>query len=220
MSPGRIFGTLVLAGALAGCNTARTSSIEPALEGVTSYSALPPSPTSVRISRTTGRNKVAPQYFVEFRSRYALSYGHTFLAHGRLGPNGEVGQLTADRVAGLHPAGDSPIPWMIGHAVPVPSETGPSDGDLEDEYVSARFRVVLSEPEYLRVAAYIRERQRSSPLWHAVLYNCNAWVADVARYMGLQAPTNTLLYPADFINALAALNTNTTSAGAVATASN
>lgn len=146
------------------------------------------------------------QYFVEFRSRYALSYGHTFLVHGRLNERGEVGQVRAEQVAGLHPAGDGPQLWSVGHVLPVPAETGPSDGDLEDEYISNRFRVTLSEPEYRRVAAHIRNKQKNSPTWHAVIYNCNRWVGEVAQYMGLKAPDNTLLYPAEYISSLRALN--------------
>ena len=150
--------------------------------------------------------RVGKQYFVEFRSRYALSYGHTFLVHGKLKPNGDVGQVTAEQVAGLHPAGDGPQLWSVGHVVFVPAETGASDGDTEDEYISARFRVLLDEPTYRRVSAYIRKKQASPSMWHAVFYNCNTWVAEVAHYMGLQAPGNNLLYPADFINTMKQMN--------------
>jgi len=124
--------------------------------------------------------------------------------HGRLNARGGI---ASSEVAGLHPAGDDPTPWLIGHVIPVPSETGASDGDLDEKYVSARYRVVLSEPEYRRVAAYIKELQANSPAWHAIAYNCNAFVADIARYMGLKTPSSTLLYPADFINELRTLNT-------------
>jgi len=95
---------------------------------------------------------------------------------------------------------------MIGHVVPVPSHTGAGDGDLEEEYVSARFRVTLSEPEYRRVVAHIRDRQDKSPLWHAALYNCNAWVGDIARFMGLKVPANLWQFPAEFINEMREMN--------------
>lgn len=145
-------------------------------------------------------------YFVEFRSRYALSYGHTFLVHGRLNARGEVGQVTAEQVAGLHPAGEGPQLWSMGHVVPVPAETGPSDGDMEDQYISNRFRVVMDEAQYRRVYAYIKRKQRTSTMWHAVMNNCNRWVGEVATYMGLKAPDNTLLYPAEYISALRNIN--------------
>ena len=123
-------------------------------------------------------------YYIEFRSRSAQSYGHTFSVYGRL--NG--GRIASKTVAGLHPATESPVPWMIGHVVLVPSETGPSDGDTEDQYVTARFRVVMNEAEYKKVTGYISQLRAKSPVWHAVLYNCNAFVGDIAKFMGMETP--------------------------------
>lgn len=153
------------------------------------------------------RTADAGQYFVEFRSRYALSYGHTFLVHGRLNARGEVGPLSAANVAGFHPAGAGPELWTLGHVVPVLAETGPSDGDLEEQYVSARYRVLLSEAEYRRVAAYIRQKQLNPGAWHATLNNCNTWVGQVASFAGLKAPFNHVMYPANYINEMKRLNT-------------
>ena len=148
----------------------------------------------------------AERYFIEFRSRYALTYGHTFVVFGKLNARGEIGQIRPDMVAGLHPAGEGPELWSVGHVVPVRAETGWSDGDLEEEYVSARWRVELTEPEYKRVVAYIRQHQANSPLWHAALYNCNAWTGDIARFMGFQTPFH-WLKPQDYINRLREMNT-------------
>ena len=150
----------------------------------------------------------AKRYFVEFRSRSALSYGHTFLVHGKLNANGQVGQVAKEQVAGLHPATESSVPWMIGHVIPVVSENGWSDGDTEDEYITARYRILLTEDEYAKVSANIRHLQKNSPLWHAVLYNCNAWVGDMAKSMGLKVPSSGL-YPEDFISGIASLNGGT-----------
>jgi hypothetical protein len=152
-----------------------------------------------------GRNTSAGKYFVEFRSRYALSYGHTFVVHGRLNARGETGPIRASQVAGLHPAGADPGPWMAGHLVFVRSETGASDGDTEDQYVSARYRIVMNEAEYRSVSAYIRQLQGSSPLWHAVFYNCNAFAGDIAKFMGLRAPAPGLM-PPEYINQMRSLN--------------
>jgi hypothetical protein len=161
-------------------------------------------------------------YFVEFRARSAYNYGHTFLVHGRVGQ-----RITKRDVVGLHPATESPLPWMIGHLVPVPSETGASDGDDEDVYIIARYRVYLSEAEYKPVLAKMREWQRSTPLWHAGVYNCNAFVGSVARYMGLQSPNPAaghLQLPKAFITELKTVNgardTLSGSRGTVAAASN
>ncbi len=64
--------------------------------------------------------KLAGRYFVDFRARTAASYGHAFLWYGRLNAHGKVGNI---EVAGLHPATDSVIPYILGHIIPVPSET-------------------------------------------------------------------------------------------------
>ncbi len=157
---------------------------------------------------TISQNSAGKRYFVEFRARSALSYGHTFLVHGKLNANGQVGQVRKEQVAGLHPATESSVPWMIGHVIPVVSENGWSDGDTEDEYITARYRILLTEDEYAKVSASIRHLQKNSPLWHAVLYNCNAWVGDVAKSMGLKVPSSGL-YPEDFISSLASLNGGT-----------
>jgi hypothetical protein len=142
-------------------------------------------------------------YFIEFRSRYAWDYGHTFLVHGRVGE-----PLTRASVAGLSPAGDDSTAWVIGHYVPVPADTGWTDGDLEEKYISARYRVYMSKAQYDRVMVFIRQLQAKHKVWSAELYNCNAFVADVAQYMGLRVPKSTLIYPRVFVNNMRQINTH------------
>jgi hypothetical protein len=157
-------------------------------------------PAPIKISADRPGKSRKP-YFVEFRARSAHSYGHTFLVHGRSGQ-----KITARDVIGLHPASESSVPWMIGHLIPVASETGASDGDFEDEYVIARYRVGLTEAEYKKTLATMRGMQKNHPVWHAVLYNCNRFVGDIAQTMGLKAPDNSLLMPKEYINTLKQLN--------------
>ncbi len=160
----------------------------------------------IAAARTSGSvpGRVAKPYFIEFRARAAQSYGHTFAVLGQVGQ-----KITSAQVVGLHPATESPIPWMIGHFVMVPSETGASDGDTEDQYIIARYRILLTEAEYKRLTAHIKEMRASSPVWHAVLYNCNAFVGDIAKFMGLKTPSSTLSMPKEFITELRHLNTGT-----------
>jgi hypothetical protein len=149
-------------------------------------------------------SKLAGRYFVDFRARTAASYGHAFLWYGRLNAQGKIGMID---VAGLHPASDSPVPYILGHIVPVPAETGKSYGDLDDQYLTANYRVYLSEADAKQVFAYIKHKQETSPLWLAGVYNCTAFLADIASYMGLRTPiTATWMYPEDFINNLRDLN--------------
>jgi hypothetical protein len=138
-------------------------------------------------------------YYVDFRARTAASYGHAFVWYGRA----DTKQI---EVAGLHPASESVVPYILGHLIPVPSETGKSYGDLDDDYLTASYRVYMTEAEAQRVFAYIKHLQATSPLWNAATYNCVAFIQDIARYMGLRVPGNHLLYPEDWVNRLRELN--------------
>jgi hypothetical protein len=138
-------------------------------------------------------------YYVDFRARTAASYGHAFVWYGR----------TTDRmveVAGLHPAGESAVPYVLGHLLPVPSETGASYGDLDAQYLTSSYRVYLNKADAQRVFAYIKHLQNTSPVWNAVTYNCTAFIGDIARYMGLKTPFTHLLYPEDWVNNLREIN--------------
>ncbi len=142
-------------------------------------------------------------YYVEFRSRSAASYGHTFASVGKL-DSGD--RIETSEIVGLHPATESVLPWLIGHVVPVMSETGASDGDKEEIYWTARYRVRMNQQRYDEFMTKVRALQASSPAWHAVFYNCNAFIGDVAKLLDLKAPGNSLLFPKEYIEELATLN--------------
>lgn len=141
-------------------------------------------------------------YFIEFRSRYALSYGHTYVVFGRADKSG---RMINPEVAGLAPATLDPGPYVIGHFIPVPAETGASDGDLQEEYRSASWRVMLTEAEYRKTVAYIRQLKARSRFWQASVYNCNAFVADIAKSMGYKTPA-IWLRPQQFVTELREMN--------------
>ena len=183
---------------------------KPAQPGFTSYArdegttVAMPSATAARSAAFAEKSsqRTANQYFIEFRSRYALSYGHTYVIFGRLN---QAGQMVNPDVAGLAPKSPDPNVYVLGHLVAVPATTGWTDGDLEDAYRSASWRVLLTEAEYRKTVASIRKLQASSPLWHASLYNCNAFVADIASSMGYQTP-GIWLRPQQFITRLREMN--------------
>jgi hypothetical protein len=163
----------------------------------------PPAQPAAPVS-TPKRAGLAGRYFVDFRARTAASYGHAFVWYGRLNEHGKVGKI---EVAGLHPASDSPIPYILGHIIPVPSETGKSYGDLDEQYLTANYRVYLSEADARKVFAYIQRKQANSPLWWNGVYNCTAFIADIAAFMGLKTPpTATWMYPENMVNAMKQIN--------------
>ena len=159
---------------------------------------MPVTSTACRAARAPGK-----PYFVEFRSRTAVSYGHTFALYGRLG---DGNRFASYKIAGLHPKGDDPNVYLQGMMIPVPSETGPSWGDQDEQYMTARFCVTLTEAEFRRVEAAIRDLQRTKTTWHATTYNCNSFAADIAKAANLDPPNPNMYLPAQFIKRMADIN--------------
>jgi len=106
---------------------------------VTTAAAAPTAPDSTSDVQPVRRVAGKGPYYVDFRARTAASYGHAFVWYGKTGEK-EV------EVAGLHPAGDT-LPYILGHLTWVPSETGASYGDLDEQYLTASYRVYLSEAD-------------------------------------------------------------------------
>src|ERR1041385_7011648 len=149
-------------------------------------------------------------YFIEFRGRAAANYGHMYVLYGRVNGRDEI---ISSRIAGLHPAGDaancfncSLLNWTIGHLVPVPSETGASDGGREEKYVTARFRVWLTAAQFKDVDSYIRKLQADNPTWNSLFNNCVGFGRSIADHMGLKNPAFVWLEPKDFVTELRELN--------------
>jgi len=166
---------------------------------------LPKSATRSMAAATPGTSDVKPArqstakgpYYVDFRARTAASYGHAFIWYGKTGQR-EV------EVAGLHPAGDT-VPYVLGHIMFVPSETGASYGDLDEEYLTASYRVYLNEADAMKVFAYIKHLQATSPVWNAATTNCTNFIGRIAAFMGLKTPFH-LIKPEEYVNQLRELN--------------
>lgn len=141
-------------------------------------------------------------YFVEFRSRGAQSFGHTFVLFGKLG---DGNRFASYKVAGLHPKGDS-TNYTMGLWIPVPAETGPSDGDVDEQFMTARYCVTLTEAEYNRLVPFIKHLQTEHTTWHGTTYNCNSFGMDVAKFVGLDTPNANASLPKDLIEKLAEMN--------------
>jgi len=136
-------------------------------------------------------------YYVDFRARTAASYGHAFVWFGK----------TTDKkveVAGLWPQGDE-VPYVLGHLMWVPAGTGATYGDLDVQYLTASYRVYLSEEDAKKTFAYIKHLQETNPLWNAETTNCTAFIGQIASFMGLKTPFH-LQKPEAYVNQLKELN--------------
>ena len=150
---------------------------------------------AVQAARKLGTAK--GPYYVDFRARTAASWGHAFVWYGKTSER-------AVEVAGLTPAGET-FAYVLGHLTWVPSETGASYGDLDPEYLTASYRVYLSEPDAKRVFAYIKKLQASSPVWNAETSNCTAFIGSIASFMGLKVPVR-WQRPENYVNNLKEMN--------------
>ena len=119
--------------------------------------------------------------------------------------------MVGPEVAGLHPASKSAVPYVLGHFLPVPSETGWATVISKEQCRSASWRVMLGEAQYNKMVAYIRQLQKSSPVWNATVYNCNAFAADIAKSMGYKTPP-IWLRPQQFMTELREMNTTSSAA--------
>lgn len=144
----------------------------------------------------SGATALGP-YYVDFRARTAASYGHAFVWFGK----------TSEKrveVAGLHPKGEE-MAYMLGHLMWVPAETGASYGDLDVQYLTASYRVYLSEAEAKKVFAHIKHLQATSLVWNAQTANCTAFIGRIATFMGLKVPSH-LQRPEGYVNELKKMN--------------
>jgi len=158
---------------------------------------MPNAPPASSVAKPSQRSTAKGPYYVDFRARTAATYGHAFVWYGKTGDK-------AVEVAGLAPAGDE-LPYILGHLIIVPSETGATYGDLDEQYLTASYRVYLNEADAKRVFAYIKHLQQTSPVWNAATLNCTAFIGRIATFMGLNAPFH-LLQPEPYVNRLRELN--------------
>ena len=89
--------------------------------------------------------------------------------------------------------------------IPVSSEIGTSDGDLEEQFVLARYRVWIDAAQYKKLVAYIKQRKAHLGPWHAFLNNCVTFGRDVAVFLNLNVPPlmriapSVVMYPKDVV---------------------
>ena len=140
-------------------------------------------------------------YYVEFRVAVDGVYGHSYIAYGRLESPGRTANY-----ADIHPTGDFPS-MVLGHFFPMAAATNPEKDTLGYK-IASRFRRPLTAAEYRRLKLVVFRIRAAHHSWSVLAYNCNDFVADVARGMGMQAPT-TLSLPYDFIPTLQAINERT-----------
>jgi hypothetical protein len=195
---------------VANCPPARAGETGVSAPNGVPYPVVSSDRQSPAASESVHTGQPARRYFVEFRARNAASYGHLYVLYGEVNARQEI---VSSHVEGFYPAGDtrdcencSVYNWTIGHLIFVPSEMGASDGDLEEKYVLARFRVWLSPDEYKKLVEYIAQKKAHKLLWNALWNNCVDFGRDTAEFLKLKVPVFVWLTPEDFVTSLRKAN--------------
>lgn len=146
-------------------------------------------------------SQAAASYYVEFRVARIGTYGHSYVAYGKLDANGKP---TNTRYTDLHPRGNYAL-MALGHLLPVPANTKWDPEVLTLPIASSYRRKLTSAQHQKLLAAIARAQANKQPYWNAVSNNCNHYVGELARAIGLRTPMNFQVSYA-FIPALRDLN--------------
>lgn len=134
----------------------------------------------------TANKQSGTPYYIEFRVATIGTYGHSYVVYGRLNSQGQP----ADRkYTDLHPRGNYAL-MAIGHVLPVPANTK-WDPEVLTLPVASSYRRKLTAAQYQKLLAAIRKSEAEKErYWNAVTNNCNHYVGELARAVGLKTPGN------------------------------
>jgi hypothetical protein len=138
-------------------------------------------------------------YFVDFHARGRPSFpGHVFIVYGELNARGGIVEA---QVVGFTPDADR---YSIAYFIPVPGLIGRQKADLT-EPSTVIYRRHLTAAEFHQLIVKVRQIRAAQPLWHLIFSNCNDFVGEIAKSIGLHKPPS-LLLPSDYVSLLRVLN--------------
>ena len=165
------------------------------------YALATPAHAERNESPGASHTSTAANYFVEFRVATIGTYGHSYVAFGKLNGRGQPVEI---RYTDHHPRGNYAL-MALGHVLPVPANTK-WDPEVLTLSVASSFRRKITAAQYKSLLAAIHRLQvNKQPYWNVVTNNCNHYVGELARSIGMRTPTNFQVSYA-FIPALRDLN--------------
>ena len=139
-----------------------------------------------RVVNATRMDPAHP-YYMEMRLRQTpmLPVGHVYIAYGRLGPDG---QPIDEKLIMLSPLGGY-AGAAIAAAAPMPGVLVPYGDDCKLNPIAA-YRVSLSAVDFEKLLLRIQQAKAKVPAYHLFQYNCNHFLSDVAKSVGILPPEN------------------------------
>jgi hypothetical protein len=148
---------------------------------------------------TGGSLRLNERYFVDFHARRGPSItGHTFIAYGRLDARGKILEAKA---VGFFPDTDR---YWISLLIPVRGVFGEEKSDYK-VLSSVIYRRYLTAAEFYQLNAKVSEARATHAPWNLIFNNCNDFVGEIAKSIGLHRPPS-LLLPTTYVSLLHALN--------------
>lgn len=129
----------------------------------------------------------AHQYYMEMRLRHTppLPIGHVYIAYGRIGPDGNP---LDERLVMLAPVGGY-AGAAVASAVPMPGLVTPHPDDCVVKPIAAYYRS-LSAADYEKLLLAIEQAKNDVPKYSLFTYNCNMFMSDIAKSVGILPPEN------------------------------
>ena len=142
-----------------------------------------PKPKMINAERMTPGDP----YYMEMRLRHTppLPVGHVFIAYGRLGPDG---QPLDEKLIMLAPIGGYGGAAFAA-ALPMPGVLKPYGDDCVLRPIAA-YRISLSPSKYEKLLLEIKKQKAKKPSYALFAYNCNHFMSDVAKSVGVLPPKN------------------------------
>lgn len=187
---------------LAGCNVLQEDRNSYILGFSDDAIVRAPLKPQVKFQGDTQAAALPGEFVVEFRARTGPDIiGHTFIAYGRVA---EDHSIADEKTAGLYPK-DNIGGFVFGITGTESTMTPVALDEMIPPSIVYRHR--LSAEQYARLLAAIEEARADPPDWSWAGYNCNSFVADMARVVGLKVPTGyTWLAPMLLVSELKHLN--------------
>jgi hypothetical protein len=144
----------------------------------------------------------ATSFYLEFRARDDVGgFGHSYVMLGAIDASNREHRTL---IAGFVPRSADDDYWSK-FGLPVTGLIGVTRSDFVRP-PNARFRILINKATYLRVIATIHSLGHTWTGYELVVHNCNSFVGEIARSVGLRAPLITVQYPVQYVAELRALN--------------
>lgn len=157
--------------------------------------------------KTVNHKRITPgdPYYIEIRMRHTplLPVGHTYVAYGRLGPNGEP---VDEHLIMLAPVGGY-AGAALASGIPMPGVLTPHRDDCRIR-PEAAYRVSLSAVKYERLLREVQEAKQEQPRYLLFTNNCNHFMSRIASSVGLQPPRNIYVPALQYIYDMMEANEN------------